>query len=257
MDRPDRPTPSKTGLLAVVLLAALLTAGLSPAAADHVVPVTVELPLTWTGRSTESAADVVESPILGGAVAAALALPLDPDQPVFDDGQATPEPQLGGVDEDVEWASWPEYTSAGFEARRIQATFDLVLPGPFSEEVPDPAALPPNVARLVLSAPFYTEQGDIIPVNDNIYVHLNGRLVAARGTAYGAMRAPAGEEAGDPFAFADETDGWFVDGVLPQEALQALRLGENTLDIVGEEVSGWGGMTRLELRLEFLRVVNV
>ena len=96
-------------------------------------------------------------------------------------------------------------------------------------------------------APAYADRGNIIPVNDNVYVFINGVRVADRGYSYSAINA--GNNGTAPFA--NETDGWYASGSLGYAAVQALRPGENVIDLVVEEICGSGGIGRLDLKLVF------
>jgi len=102
-----------------------------------------------------------------------------------------------------------------------------------------------DILDIILFSPFYTDQGNIIPINDNVYVYLNGTFVGQKGTSYGA--ANAGMAGSAPFA--NETDGWYQDGSFGSTAADALEPGPNVLDIVSEELCGWGGIGRVEIKL--------
>jgi hypothetical protein len=159
---------------------------------------TLILPLTWVGRSAETPSSVPFSDMLGGAVDAGLALALNPNEVVFDNGRYTPDANKEATPEGNEWASWPQwhgFCSQTFEVRHFRATFNL--PTEF------------GVARdLILFSPFYTAHGDIIPINDNAYVFLNGTFIGQKGASYGARNGGFG----GTVPFANEVGGWFQEG---------------------------------------------
>lgn len=190
--------------------------------------VEILIPLTWIGRSTEVAASVPFCYSPGCAVASGLALPLDPAQIIFDNGiyrGIIPSPGK-------EFTSWLQYHGGCFgtyEVRRFRSTFTL----------PDNLG---KVFDLYLYAPLYKEYGNIIPINDNIYVYLNGIFIGKKGTLYGAIldtKAP----------WAIETDGWYQGGSFGPASVTPLKPGVNIIDIVAEEFCYYGGMSRLDLKL--------
>jgi len=192
---------------------------------------TVLVPLTWTGRSAESSGGVAYGSSLGSEVSAALALPLDPNQIVFDNGAYhTPDIMPSGV----LWASWPQYsTSLGsYQARRFQATFTL------------PVGLH-NVVGLSLASPYYTAAGNLIPIDDNSYFYLNGTFIGAKGTSYGASNAPLPV----PGLEIHETNGYHQDGNFGLAPVALLQAGINVLDVVDEEYFIGGGTGPLNVML--------
>jgi hypothetical protein len=218
----------------VMTLAVLVLIGSGTVYADNSVLI---LPLTWVGRSTETSASVPFSDVLGGAVDAGLALALDPNETVFDNGIYTSDANKEATPVGNEWASWPQwhgFCGQTFEVRHLRATFHL------------PTGIG-DVHDLILFSPFYTAHGDIIPINDNVYVFLNGTFIGQKGTSYGASNGGFGGKA----PFANETDGWFQDGRFGAAAAAALQPGLNTLDLVAEEWCGEvdNGIGRLDLRL--------
>ena len=191
--------------------------------------ISVEL-YDW-GRSAESAAGIADSGILGGAVEAGFALEVDPDQTVWNMDEYYQG--AGEISEEVEqYATWPQYGACRdkYEVRRFRAFFDLLS----NVELGD-------VVDVVLYSPFY--DGDIIPINDNMYVRLNGEDIGSRGTSYDALRMPDSMY---------ETDRWYDTGSFGAEAAVHLQTGVNTLDIAIEEFCGGGGMNRLDLKLTVL-----
>ena len=199
---------------------------------------TVKPQLIWQ-RSTEAQDKVVQETAIGSRVNEALALPLDPNQTVFDNGVATPAVNKNAVASGISWASWVQYSSNGatcgsvFDLRHFQAKFNL--PSNFS---------PANVEKVKLKSPYY--QGDTFPINDNAYIYINGNFVKRLGTSYGAtnvgMRGTA--------PYANETDGWVGNGDLGVASAQFLHSGQNVIDIVAGEWCRWGGMGKLEFVLE-------
>jgi PEP-CTERM motif len=180
--------------------------------------------LNWVGRSTEANASVPKSDTLGGAVSAALALPLDPNQVIFDDGfyHVGDNPPPSGHDS----ASWAWYLGPQYQCRHLQATFTL------------PAGLH-NVVGFSLFSPYYTQYGNVIPINDNAYFFLNGSSLGHRGVDYGALNNLP----------ITETDGWNANGDFGSAPAAFLQAGLNTLDFIAEERSGGGATGRLNLVL--------
>jgi hypothetical protein len=188
----------------------------------------VIVPLTYVGRSTEASGSIAFGNTRGSEVAAALALPLDSHQTIFDDGayHTTDFPPSNGVS----WASWGFYSGASFQARHFQATFTL------------PARLQ-NVVGFTLFSPYYTAQGNVIPIDDNSYFYLNGTFIGDKGTAYGASNGNAAS------AFIHETNGWNQDGSFGSAPLTFLTSGTNVLNIAEEDTGLGGGTGPLEVML--------
>jgi hypothetical protein len=195
---------------------------------------TIELicTLSWDGRSTEVPDSCPHGPTMGSKVPEGLALTLDPNQIVFDNGIYTPPEHKKAVPPGVEWASWPHWHSGRWEVRHMVAAFSL-------------PALPDNVLDLFLFSPYYTSFGNILPLNDNIYVYLNGIYVGVKGTYLAAKNGGHGGTA----PFANETDGWYEDTGFGPIPTSAFKTGQNVLDVVMEEHSGWGGIGRVNLKL--------
>jgi len=108
------------------------------------------------------------------------------------------------------------------DVRHFKATFTF------------PTGLDPATAQGFLYDPYYAD--DLIPINDNLYVHLNGALQFTGGSNY-----PGSVWGSIPY----ETDGWYIPGAIPLSGFQS---GTNVIDIVTEERMFWGGMGYLELR---------
>lgn len=202
---------------------------------DQAISGEVVIQLEWE-RSIEDSDSILSGTTLGSAVEAGLALLIEPDEVAFDNGIYTAEANIIANPIENEWASWPQWHGGcrgTYEVRHLQASFTL------------PTGL--DIVRdLILFSPYYTDHGDIIPINDNIYIFLNGTFIGEKGTSYGASRAPRADGA---FDFANETDGWYTDGSFGSDAAELLQSGLNVLDIVAEEWCGWGGIGRLDLKL--------
>jgi len=224
-----------TGLTLLLLLApvgSILLAG--TAYASPLLNETV-ITLNWVGRNTEGASTVPFGDTIGSKVSEGLALPLDPNQTVFDNGEHTPSANKSAVAAGVQWASWPQWHSsclAGTEVRHLRATFNL------------PAGTG-TVYDVILFSPYYTAYGNIIPLNDNIYVYLNGTPIGNKGCSYGSINLGGGGTA----PYANETDGWYQDGSFGTAAASPLVPGLNTIDIVVEEICSFGALGRLNLKL--------
>ena len=188
---------------------------------------TVVVPLTWVGRSTEVTGSVPKGSSIGSAVSAGLALPLNPNQAVFDNGayhMFDHTPPAG-----VQYASWTQYGApfSSWECRHFQASFTL------------PVGLH-NVVGFIVLSPYYTQYGNLIPINDNAYFYLNGTSLGPKGVDYGAGH-------GDIIMY--ETDGWHADGNFGLAPVASLQVGLNVLDIVTEERSGGGGFGLINVAL--------
>jgi hypothetical protein len=188
----------------------------------------VIVPLTYTGRSTEASGSIAYGATLGSEVPAALALPLNPSQTIFDDGayHTTDFPPSNGVS----WASWGFYPGSSYQARHFQATFTL------------PTGLQ-NLVGFTLFSPYYMAQGNVIPIDDNSYFYLNGTYIGDKGTSYGASNGNAAS------AFIHETNGWNQDGSFGSAPLASLLSGTNVLNIAEEDTGGGGGTGPLEVML--------
>ena len=192
---------------------------------------TVVAPLTYVGRSTESSISVAYGSSVGSEVSAALALPLDPNQVIFDNGAYwIPDIQPSGV----LWATWPQYDPilGPNQARHFQATFTL-------------SGGLPNIVGLTLFSPYYTAAGNLIPIDDNAYFYLNGTFIGVKGTSYGASNSllPV------PGLEIHETNGWHQDGSFGSSPVALLHPGTNVLDIVTEDYYGGGGTGPLNVML--------
>ena len=107
------------------------------------------------------------------------------------------------------------------DIRHFKATFTI------------PSAISPSVSA-VLFDPYYST--DIVPINDNIYVYVNGVLKFTGGTNY-PVRLATGN--------VPETDGWYIPGGI---MLDGFQTGQNVIDILTEERQNWGALGYLDLR---------
>lgn len=198
----------------------LLFAGPAFAATSTLTP-----QLTGWQRSTEAYNPAATEPGFAVNLPAGLALPLDPNQVVFDNGTDTP-PANKNPDPNIHWASWYQYSSS-YDMHHFQVKF--TLPASFN---------PANVDKVKLVSPNYP--GDIFPINDNAYIYFNGHQAANLGSHWG----------GNQNSPAIETDGWNGSGDFGSSPAQYLQPGDNTIDIVTEETAGWGGMGEVILVLD-------
>ncbi|KKR49312.1 MAG: hypothetical protein UT84_C0033G0006 [Candidatus Curtissbacteria bacterium GW2011_GWA1_40_16] len=194
--------------------------------------------ISWQ-RSTEASDQVVKETTIGSGVQEALALPLDPNQVVFDNGVYNSHANGSSIPPHISYASWSQYSSNGtscgpiFDLRHFQAKFNLENNIDIS-----------RIENFVLRSPYY--QGSTFPINDNAYIYLNGNFVKRLGTSHGATNIGMGGTA----PYANETDGWIDNGDLGGAPAQFLHSGQNVIDVVAGEWCLWGGMGKLELVLE-------
>lgn len=206
---------------------------------------TVNIPLMWE-RSTESldpsdlGSIIPYSNTNGGAVSEGLALPIDPNQVVWDNGVYGIVQRPGFL-----FASWDHLSGQShsiYEVRHLQATFDLTN---ISLD---------SISDVILFSPYYTLEdsiplGDIIPINDDAFIFINGIQVKVKGT----NNPPVFRE----FDLIIETNGWYILGSLGSAGVDALQNGLNTMDIVAQEDAIFGGMGYLELKLELFSETGV
>ncbi|MDH4140943.1 MAG: hypothetical protein OEV43_10295, partial [Coriobacteriia bacterium] len=179
----------------------------------------------------------------------AFAIPLDPEQVVWDNG-AYYNP--GGVTPGVNWASW-KYRSTdpdggsynGFsDLRRFRATFNL------------PTGATVTGGELRAKASHVAG----IPINDNLYVFLNEELEFWGGTRVytgqvpGTFMGVAGVSAARGTVEPRETDRWYIPGTFPD--ISGFVSGANAVDVFTEENERWGGMGELELELDCVRYLD-
>lgn len=170
--------------------------------------------LSLSYRWARSAMDArVGAESLGTCTAAALALPTEAAE-VWDDGVYTPA----------------EYAADGLAAGRHWASWDQVNPVDchlFQLTVEVPAC--PAASSLRLVSPWF----DGAPINDDVYVYVDGVAVLSAGTSLGAAQ-------NGPM----ETASWMAEPLdIP---LTLLSPGTHVLDLVVQEYAGWGGLGYLE-----------
>jgi len=179
----------------------------------------------------------------------AFAIPLDPNQIVWDNGTY----YNNGISDVREWASW-KYASSdpdggtynGYsDLRRFQATF--TIPEGYS------------ITAGSLYALHYTSG---IPINDNVYIFVNGseNLLFWGGTRVytgeisNSFLGVTGRAAIRGSAEPKETDRWYIPGTIPD--VMNFESGQNTIDIFTEENERWGGMGKLMLDLDYEQIIT-
>ena len=171
------------------------------------------VPLAWE-RSRES--DTINGGSVGGGISAGLSLATFGDV-VWDNGAIEPRSTQSAPSGNV-WASWPQRYSV--DVRHFTATFDF------------PGGIDPSASG-ILYDPCYSQ--DIVPINDNLYVYVNGVQKFIGGTNYGAAGG----------GFGGETDGWYIPSGIQLDGFQP---GSNVIDVITEERAEWGGLGYLALR---------
>jgi hypothetical protein len=179
-----------------------------------------------------------------------FAIALDPETIVWDGGTIGQYFTGYSTRSDIGWASWvctqnPAGKSlTGTDLRRFQANFDI------------PVGYSVTGGTLGSVNPGYE---DVIPMNDNIYIFVNEGLTFWGGTIslagldparthfLGMERRPT--EPQDKAAFP-ETDGWHMDGAIPEISSGLFVEGGNVLDVFAEELWTGGGMHELGLTLQ-------
>jgi len=206
--------------------------------------------LTWT-RSSESNVAVFPGYGAQWTKEQGFAISLDPLAVVWDGGTINQYFTGYSSRNDISWASWictqnqSGKSLTGTDLRRFNATFDI------------PAGYTVTGGTLGSVNPGY---GDVIPMNDNIYIFVNEGLIFWGGTIsldqldptrthfLGMERRPT-EEPQDKVAFP-ETDGWHMDGTIPAISSSLFIEGANNLDVFAEELWTGGGMHKLGLTLQ-------
>jgi hypothetical protein len=213
-------------------------------------PLTLYPELTWQ-RSSES--NVAVYPGYGAQwnKSDGFNITLDLNTTVWDGGTGGSQYFTGYSNRsDISWASWactqnPAGKSlTGTDLRRFQATF----------AIPEGYAVTGGTLGSV--NPGYE---DVIPMNDNIYIFVNEELIFWGGTIsiagldpgrthfLGMERRPT--EPQNKTAFP-ETDGWHMDGAIPEISSSLFVEGGNVLDVFAEELWTGGGMHELGLTLQ-------
>lgn len=203
--------------------------------------------LTWT-RSSESNVEVF--PGYGAQWAQTEGFAIPTSLGVVWDGGTADQYFTGYYDlSDISWASWActqagTPSTTGTDLRRFNATFDI------------PVGYTVTGGTLGSVNPGY---GDVIPMNDNIYIFVNDELIFWGGTIsldqldptrthfLGMERRPTQPQ--DQIAFP-ETGGWHMDGTFPAIPSGLFVEGPNELDVFAEELWAGGGMHELGLTLQ-------
>lgn len=208
--------------------------------ARHAVAQPVAVPLEWSRSSA-----FVSGPGFGTEVAATLSLSTDITDPaqVWDSTYifGHPSPPVGTL-----WASWFGAFQCNFqiyaEARRFRATFTLA-PRDIAAGITRARLYDPLKELLVL--------GGAIPINDALYVYVNGTSVAQRSASFPAAGIPGygtlGVDAFFDTTVAPETDGWYVTAIQIPPVLLVPDL--NQIDVIAEETCFAGGLGFVALEL--------
>lgn len=158
-------------------------------------------------------ADRVAATTTGACVPEALALPTDPSW-VWDSGDYTPAASAAdGLAAGRVWASWDQVNTV--DCHLLELTVEVPTCGDYG--------------ALQIASPWY----DGIPINDNVYVVVDGVIVLQSGTTLGAGH-------GGPA----ETDTWMAEGA--EIPIVSLSPGTNVVQFVVEEYASWGGLGYLE-----------
>ena len=205
--------------------------------------------LTWT-RSSESTVAVYPGYGAQWTQEQGFAITLDPLAAVWDGGTVGQYFTGYSTRNDISWASWvctqnaSGKSTSGTDLRRFNATFNI------------PAGYNVTGGTLGSVNPGY---GNVIPMNDNIYIFVNQDLLfwggtisltgldPARTTFLGMTRRDTQPQ--NKAAFP-ETDGWYMDGTIPAISSGSFNEGANNLDVFAEELWTGGGMHELGLTLQ-------
>jgi len=206
--------------------------------------------LSWE-RSSEEAVAVFDGYGAQWTQLEGFNIPPDSETLVWDGGVPIDQCFTGySTRSDINWASWEctenptGKSTTGTDLRRFQATFDI------------PAGYSVTGGTLGSVNAGYE---DVIPMNDNIYIFVNEGLIFWGGTIslpqldpsrthfLGMERRPT--EPQNKAAFP-ETDGWHMDGTIPEISSDLFVEGENVLDVFAEELWTGGGMHELGLTLQ-------
>jgi len=94
------------------------------------------------------------------------------------------------------------------------------------------------------------DYADRIPINDNVYVYVNGSFMfwgGTRANTIGTHNGVAGIQAIGYGGPQTETDGWYIPGTFP--SITGLTTGANVVEVFAEENELWGGLGKLALTL--------
>jgi len=151
----------------------------------------------------------------------------------------TVNPYINGVD----YASWL-YNHTNPNGLGYNGYSDLRL---FKTNfiIPDNISIN-NVKLGVLNYP------DRIPINDNVYVYVNGYLQFWGGTRANVINTHEGMVGHQAIGYNSghqlETDGWYIPGTFP--TLNHINQGNNILEVFTEENERWGGLGKLIITVE-------
>lgn len=218
---------------------------------------TITPDLTWI-RSSESIVASFPGYGAGWTPTEGFNIGLDPNELVWDGGTAAQNFLGYSNRSDISWASWDYAASvprggayAGYsDLRRFNATFELTA---------EQAA---NINSATLQMPGFSPAA--IPINDNIYIFLNGvdglvfwggtRVTGAAGNLtqfQGIVGVPAIPTFNEPDWGGLDFTGWYIPGQFPDLDIANFKAGLNNLDVFTEENQEGGGMAELELTLEY------
>ncbi|MEI7885073.1 MAG: InlB B-repeat-containing protein [Clostridia bacterium] len=244
------------GLLVIVLSFILLFATLiTPVAA--ITSSTTQPTISWQ-RSLEDKATVRQYSIASVGTfdyATAKLMPLT-NSIVWDGGTAGQYFTGYSVRSDISWASWrlidcyssedeDDFYDESIDSNIVQASSEShnnddncnrinvrLFKGTF--EIPQGV----NIITAKLGTLSGGAFSSIIPINDNLYVYLNGARVINGGTSYSAPKDSA-------YAHSDQ---WYMTSTLNYAS--ALHNGTNTLEAFTEEYNTGGGMSELIMEIE-------
>lgn len=186
------------------------------------------VPLTWSRSSS-----FISGPV--GEVVAALALPTDIAIPaqVWDRG---------------EWAYWSGPVECSFPTspawtRNFKTTFTI------TQSMLDSSA---TIARLYDPFAESLHKDGAIPINDALYLYVNGQFIIKRSASYGTALPGYGTPGID--SFPGGPVGWYITAI--SFPVNLLKVGGNTINVVGEDTCDAGGLgfLALELVIPFLSI---
>lgn len=244
------PIGSLTGTVAIAAHAVVKTKDQIVVNSGTVTPT-----LTWS-RSSEQAVVAVSGYGASWDPGDALLIPtpLVTEDEVWDGGTTNQYFTGYSTRNDIKWASWPHANPGNTDLRRFKAEFTLSA---------DVAA---NITSAALRMPdFYP---NAIPINDNVYIFLNGDLQFWGGTrvqgAAGSLttfQGMPGVPAIPTYTLQDwgglDLTGWYLPGTFPNLSLAEFTQGPNFLDVFAEENETGGGMAKLELVLGYSYQVTI
>lgn len=140
------------------------------------------------------------------------------------------------------WAKWLLPSGTAVVQQWLKTTLDL------------PACTVALLDEVRLIDKYTHSPGQILGINDDLYVWVNGEKAAAGGTAPGEPTVHVDSSWADKFsavgAWTDslETDGWWIPNglVLPKEQFQA---GANQINVLTDDFRNWGGLARVVFKV--------